>query len=316
MGSEAVAVREEIAGVAVYLKADPDRVLAEAHKAAVALQGVIASKKKKVEFNGRQYIESEDWITLGRFYDVTGAAEGEPAYVEMGGHHGFKATFVALRGGEVISRATAFCMDDEEKWGARPKYAYHVHLKAGGTCLEDEAPSKNEWVWEPNPNKPGSERPKKSRVQIGTEAVPLFQLASMAQTRACSKVLAQVLKWVVVLAGYAPTPAEEIQDMDGARTVVDAEVMAREPGSDDDDQAAAAYRKHDVAPPAQSGPLPACPKCKAGNKAVIKSKLGAPGELVCWKKSTRATGCGNTWIPGATSPADEPGAAEGAAALA
>jgi hypothetical protein len=39
---------------------------------------------------------------------------------------------------------------------------------------------------------------------------PLFQLKSMAQTRACSKVLKNVLAWVVVLAGYQPTPAEEM----------------------------------------------------------------------------------------------------------
>jgi hypothetical protein len=39
---------------------------------------------------------------------------------------------------------------------------------------------------------------------------PLFQLASMAQTRACAKALRNVLAWVVVLAGYRPTPAEEM----------------------------------------------------------------------------------------------------------
>jgi hypothetical protein len=39
---------------------------------------------------------------------------------------------------------------------------------------------------------------------------PLFQLKSMAQTRACAKVLRNVLAWVVVLAGYSPTPAEEM----------------------------------------------------------------------------------------------------------
>ena len=42
---------------------------------------------------------------------------------------------------------------------------------------------------------------------------PLFQLRSMAQTRACSKALRNVLAWVVVLAGFKPTPAEEIQDV-------------------------------------------------------------------------------------------------------
>jgi hypothetical protein len=40
---------------------------------------------------------------------------------------------------------------------------------------------------------------------------PLFQLRSMAQTRACAKALRNVLAWVVVLAGYKPTPAEEMQ---------------------------------------------------------------------------------------------------------
>lgn len=39
---------------------------------------------------------------------------------------------------------------------------------------------------------------------------PAFQLMSMAQTRACAKALRNVLAWVVVLAGYRPTPAEEM----------------------------------------------------------------------------------------------------------
>jgi hypothetical protein len=39
---------------------------------------------------------------------------------------------------------------------------------------------------------------------------PMFQLKSMAQTRACAKALRNVLAWVVVLAGYSPTPAEEM----------------------------------------------------------------------------------------------------------
>lgn len=42
------------------------------------------------------------------------------------------------------------------------------------------------------------------------EQKPLFQLKSMAQTRACAKALRNVLAWVVVLAGYEGTPAEEL----------------------------------------------------------------------------------------------------------
>jgi len=39
---------------------------------------------------------------------------------------------------------------------------------------------------------------------------PEFQLASMAQTRAASKVLRLLLGWIMTLAGYEPTPAEEM----------------------------------------------------------------------------------------------------------
>ena len=39
---------------------------------------------------------------------------------------------------------------------------------------------------------------------------PRFQLRSMAQTRACSKALRNCLAWIAVLAGYEPTPAEEL----------------------------------------------------------------------------------------------------------
>ena len=42
---------------------------------------------------------------------------------------------------------------------------------------------------------------------------PFFQLASMAQTRAGAKSLRNLLGWVAVLAGFAGTPAEEMDDV-------------------------------------------------------------------------------------------------------
>lgn len=39
---------------------------------------------------------------------------------------------------------------------------------------------------------------------------PMFQLRSMAQTRACARSLRQCLGWVAVLAGYEATAAEEL----------------------------------------------------------------------------------------------------------
>jgi hypothetical protein len=41
---------------------------------------------------------------------------------------------------------------------------------------------------------------------------PTYALAGMAQTRAASRALRQVLGWVVVLAGYSSTPADEMTD--------------------------------------------------------------------------------------------------------
>lgn len=57
-----------------------------------------------------------------------------------------------------------------------------VVSEADAICLEDE---KN---WKEKPN---------------------FQVASMAETRACAKAFRLCLSWVVVLAGYAPESAEE-----------------------------------------------------------------------------------------------------------
>lgn len=55
----------------------------------------------------------------------------------------------------------------------------------------------------------------------GKASQTVSQLAGMAQTRAVSRALKQVLSWVVVLAGYSATPAEEMhgqlrKDMDAA----------------------------------------------------------------------------------------------------
>ena len=43
--------------------------------------------------------------------------------------------------------------------------------------------------------------------ELNWKGKPLFQLMSMAQTRASAKALRNVLAWVVVLAGYKPTPS-------------------------------------------------------------------------------------------------------------
>ena len=200
---------------ALTLAREPIVVLEEAHRAAASLKQVIEAKADKVIFGGEQYLEFEDWSLLGRFYGVAPRVpDGGTKFVSYGDATGWEAyaEAVHLPTGRVISSATSMCMNDEEKWRARPKYAWVYHKKSGGYSVED--PGKDELIWEQGND--GKRRPKKERMNIGEEVVPLFQLRSMAQTRAQAKALRNCLSWVVVLAGYRPTPAEEMPDYGGA----------------------------------------------------------------------------------------------------
>lgn len=207
----------------------PEVVLEEATKAAKALGTVLAGKTKKVMMGGEQYLEFEDWQTVGRFYGIT-AKITATSYIDYGKAQGFEARAVAVRSdGMEISAAEAMCLNDEEKWRARPKYAYLWIWKNGQKSEED--PPKDQMQWIPNPAKPGKSMPKKERTLVGEEAVPLFQLKSMAQTRACAKALRNVLAWVVVLAGYRPTPAEELDAHSEVVDVTPTENASPEPTS-------------------------------------------------------------------------------------
>ena len=209
-------------GRSLAIEREPDVVLEEAGRAARALKHVLDQKPDKVMMGGSQYLEFEDWQTVARFYGLTAKEDGDPEYIQLGDVAGFKASAVALdRNGDIVSRATALCMRDEEKWNERTTFAWGYVCKDGSWSADD--PGTDQMVWEPNPAKPGKNRPKKERRQTGSETVPLYQLASMAQTRACAKVLRNVLSWVAVLAGYRPTPAEELPA---------AGVSGRTPGED------------------------------------------------------------------------------------
>lgn len=192
----------------------PKQVLAEAKEAAMALREVISQKQKPVIFNGEQYLEFEDWMTVAKFYGIT-AKVVSTEYVDIGGAKGFMARAEALliNTGMVISAAESMCMNDEDKWTSRAKYEY-----VNGT-----------------------------RTKTGEVPVPMFQLRSMAQTRACAKALRNVLAWVVVLAGYKATPAEEMTGTEGGN--------------------------NNTAPAKQTQPMPAR-KSEAGATPVAKSYTG------------------------------------------
>lgn len=206
----------------------PSQVLAEAHEAAKELQKRIAGKKKPVVFNGEQYLEFEDWQMLAHFYGYCPKIEGAK-YIKLGEAHGFKASaeLVNERTGAVVSRAEAMCLDDEDNWNERAKYEWRNGAKT----------------------------------QVDTVKVPTFQLLSMAQTRACAKVCRNKLAWVVVLAGYKPTPAEEM----GQRQVEPEPSLPTE-----------LKRKAPQPVPAAEAPAPATPAARAHSESVSPAPRPEP----------------------------------------
>ena len=173
---------------------DPNKVLKMAQEAANALNNVIKQKKKPVIINGEQYLEFEDWQTLGWFYGVTVGTIWTKEIWRDGKLIGFKAKARAWRNGVRVSSAEATCTREEEK----------ISKRMGGVI----------YPWKDKPE---------------------FQLKSMAQTRACAKALRNVLAWVAVLAGYRPTPAEEMTGVEtngGQRRVSHRRRSPANPGSD------------------------------------------------------------------------------------
>lgn len=192
---------------ALAVSRPPEQILAEAKNAADVLMRVYNSKpeKDKVKMNGNYYLEFEDWNTLARFFNVTPKTKSTE-FVTYGSVQGFEAlaeaTTVIDGVPVVLTSADAMCLNDEENWGMRAKYEWQEVKDADGKIQ-----------WEDNPNKPGSKRPQRKRNKVGEEPTPLFQLRSMAQTRAQAKCLRQLFSWVIVLAelkGIATTPAEEM----------------------------------------------------------------------------------------------------------
>ena len=183
---------------------EPEEVLAQAKKAAVALKNVLDMKENKVVFNNEQYLEREDWGTAGRFFNCT-AKSIETHYVEFpdgngGTTRGFEAVAVVIDMNTMneIGRAESMCLDEEENWGDVTVYEWKDKLDANGKK-----------IWNANLRK-GKGGYEAEKVAAGTKSKPLFQLRSMAQTRAEAKALKGVFSWFVVLAGYKPTPAEEL----------------------------------------------------------------------------------------------------------
>lgn len=173
---------QEFAGFEVRLVRKPGDVLEDARAAAVKLREFLDKTDAVQKYGDREHVMNEGWQFVAAMFGTTARAVGEPSHVEFGGDHGFRASceLVQIATGKVLARATALCMTDEPLWKTRPKYKW-VEGKEG-------------FHKEPD----------------GVEPVTHQSRSSMAQTRASSKSMAMVFRWIVLVAGYSPTPAEEM----------------------------------------------------------------------------------------------------------
>lgn len=165
--------------------ANPKQIMKHAKEVADLLMAFVRDRKLAKKFGAEgEHIFLPAWQFAGHFYGYTAkVTRTEPYTDDITGAAGFKAWADAVRvDGSVASSAEAICLNDEANWSERPKYQEQFVAGVG-----------------------------KVSVESGKVRVPSFQLMSMAQTRAMSRALSNVLRFVVVLAGYNDTPAEEME---------------------------------------------------------------------------------------------------------
>lgn len=178
----------------VALMRAPERVLQDASRAAKLLMEVVNKKPDPVIFNGKRYLDVNDWQTLGRMYGLTATVVSTES-IDHNGANGFLARAELMRSdGVVVSAAEAMCLNDEDNWSTRPKYEW---------MSDADVPEGAKVTYR-------DKKKKRSKVYVGEVPVPAFQLRSMAQTRAIGKAHRHALGYVAVLAGYSATPAEEM----------------------------------------------------------------------------------------------------------
>jgi|SRR3989304_6460705 len=107
----------------LVMQGEPDKQLEFGRKCASALMQVVSNKPKKVMINGEQYLEYEDWQTLGRFFGITVGTDWTKEVLREGKLVGYEAKAVVLRNTEIISSAEAMCLRSEKNWANRDEFA-------------------------------------------------------------------------------------------------------------------------------------------------------------------------------------------------
>jgi hypothetical protein len=164
------AVREESTPT-LFGTTDPAAVIAAATAAAAPLAEVVRKQNLAVTIQGREHVKVEGWTLLGSMLGVFPVCAWSRPILKDGKEHGWEARVEArTRNGDLVGAAEAQCTRDENQWSFAPT-------------------GRNGQTQQPRDD---------------------YALRSMAQTRATSKALRQPLGFVMQLAGFDATPAEEM----------------------------------------------------------------------------------------------------------
>jgi len=169
-------------GGELSLGRSPDTVLAEASLVAKAVDRLVKSRPDLVQvIGGRKHPRFELLQIVGSMFRVTARVRETRQLVQPDGWEAVAEAY-HVPTGQVIATGEGMCSTDEPDWAVRPKY---------------------EWR-------------NGRREKVGEVPVTSHQRRSMAQTRACSKALRLALGWVLGLAGYEATAAEEMSSAEEA----------------------------------------------------------------------------------------------------
>jgi hypothetical protein len=115
----------EIAEVGIndlQITRQPKIVLSQAKEVANELKAIVDAKGLTVKIGAGEHLQFEAWQLLATFFGITVKVEGTQALMENDAFYGYEASAVALRNGEVISRAESMCCKDEANWGNKPRF--------------------------------------------------------------------------------------------------------------------------------------------------------------------------------------------------
>ena len=148
----------------------PEQMLSKATAIATTLAKMVEQQKLYTVIQGRKFPHVEAWMTIGRMDNVVARESRPPVRNEDGSYEAF-VELVRLSDGMIVGGGSAMCgAPDDPPWGG--------------------SPARNGRPAQP--------------------ARPEHQRRSMAVTRATSRAFRQDYAWVMALAGYEVTPADEM----------------------------------------------------------------------------------------------------------